>query len=229
MKVFDLWDNNVRIVLTDKSDGNMRAIETSDADEVARNQNALLDSLDLSPSQVARILSTYDTDNFIEYIKLDSVGPYDIPNAESMPRSDGILTPTKDLGMFLPLADCLGIVLFDPAHSALMTVHSGRHNLEQYGAQKAVEFMRQEIGSDPKSILAWFSPSAGKHNYPMYKFNNHSLEEVALEQLARSGVPENNVILSSVDTTTNDSYFSHSSGDHSKRFAILALMPKRKP
>lgn len=214
------------MILTDKSDGNMRAVDPNDAEEVAKNYEKLASEISLPMKQIARIRSVYDTDNFLDYVEANDPSNRSLSDGESMERSDGILTTRKGMGIFLPIADCLGIVLYDSFKKALMVVHSGRHNIEQCGAEKAVQFMSEKIGSKPEDILAWFSPSAGKNNYPLQKIDGKSLQEVAYEQLQRSGVKAENITLSDVDTTMHERYFSHSGVDKTKRFAVLAFIKK---
>lgn len=170
----------------------------------------------------------YDSDDFCRYDVIDRSAA-----GEGMTRegriADGLATTEPNLALFLPLADCIGVVLYDPEHEALMVTHLGRHNLEQYGGQKSVEFMMEKFNTSPGKLEIHFSPSAGKENYPLFSFGGKSLAEVAVEQLEAAGVKQENIELSPIDTTTDERYFSHSEylkGNRPTdgRFAIAAWL-----
>ena len=223
MKLFSPWGDSVKIVLSDKSDGNMRSIGDDEA-EVLQNQTKMAEFAKLGIDGVARILSDYDRDDFVRYFNLNSAGGFAIRQGEGGVVNDGLLTSSSEMGVFLPIADCLAVVLFDSQNNALMMVHSGRHNLEQDGLSDAVKFMVDQIETDPANIKAWLSPSAGQENYPLHQLDNKSLQQVATEQLIASGVLDENIIKSEIDTTTDQNYFSHSMGDTISRFAVLAVL-----
>lgn len=110
-----------------------------------------------------------------------------------------------------------------------MLSHLGRHNLEQYGGTKCVDYLVREFGADPKNLTVWLSPAAGKENYPLYSFDNRGLHDVAIAQLNKAGVPLGNIVASPIDTAIDQNYYSHSqfkSGKRSAdgRFAIVAIM-----
>ena len=138
-------------------------------------------------------------------------------------------TDSPELALFLPIADCVGAVLYDPTKKVLMLSHLGRHNLEQDGGQKSVEFMVKEFGVDPNNIITWLSPAAGAENYPMFSFNNRGMQDVTTEQLMKAGVKAESISASPIDTTTNQNYYSHSEfkkGNRPEdgRFAVVVKM-----
>ena len=140
---------------------------------------------------------------------------------KNISASDGLATRTPGVGVFLPLADCPGVVIYDPHQRILMVVHAGRHNLEQDGLVKAVEFLTG-LGSQPRDLTAWISPTAGAENYPVEAFGGQGLLQIATNQLAKAGVSK--IAYDETDTTTSEKYYSHSQGDHDKRFAIVAYI-----
>jgi hypothetical protein len=224
MKTLKLWGGQVWVVLTDRADDNMRDMgELSDA--VAANQERALARAGATPQSAVRVLVKYDRDDFTRYFLTDDTGKLAMTWGEDGTTNDGILTTRQNgLAIFLPLADCLGAVLYDSTVGALMMVHAGRHNIEQDGLSRTVEFMTRQVGSQPENITAWFSPSAGAKNYPLYNFDGQSLQDVAIKQLTAAGVSAKNITKSNIDTTTNSNYFSYSQGDKSQRFAIVAKL-----
>lgn len=195
---------------------------------VDENRRAFLEQRNLSLEKSVLVQLDYDSDNFCRYDVIDETAA-----GEGIVRggriADGLATQTKGLALFLPLADCVGVVLYDPEHVALMLTHLGRHNLEQNGGQRSVEFMIDEFGTDPSKLKVFFSPSAGKENYPVFSFDGKSLAEVAVIQLQTAGVRLENIEVSPIDTTEDLSYFSHSEflKNHRKndgRFAVVAWL-----
>ena len=110
-----------------------------------------------------------------------------------------------------------------------MVTHLGRHNLEQHGGQKSVEFMMKKFNTSPGKLEIHFSPSAGRENYPLFSFGGKSLAEVAVEQLTAAGVRSETIELSLIDTTIDERYFSHSQYLKGRRpsdgrFAIISWL-----
>lgn len=143
--------------------------------------------------------------------------------------SDALMTTQPGIALFLPLADCVGAVLYDPTQKVLMLSHLGRHNIEQNGAYESVKYMQQNASTEPSKVQVWLSPSAGGENYPLHAFDNKSQQEVVIEQLLKAGIISSNIEASTVDTTTDSNYFSHSEflKDDSQpqgRFAVVAMM-----
>lgn len=180
----------------------------ADSTMVDDNRRRFLEREGASLEHSVLVQLDYASENFCRYDVVDGSAA-----GEGMIRdgriADGLATTEKNVALFLPLADCIGVVLYDPEHEALMLTHLGRHNLEQLGGRKSVEFMVARFDTDPTKLEIHFSPSAGKENYPMFSFGGKSLAEVAVEQLVTTGVKQGNIELSPIDTT-DENYFSHS-------------------
>ncbi len=206
-------------------------MKKADADPVAvdSNRRRFLEREGVVPEQTVLVHLSYDSEDFTRYGVVNETDAGDGITHDVKQIADGLATQTKNLALFLPLADCIGVVLYDPVHQAVMLTHLGRHNLEQQGGQKSVEFMAMRFGSDPGQLEVYFSPSAGKENYPVFSFDGQSLADVALAQLTTAGVKRTNITLSPIDTTTDQEYFSHSQYLKGKRandgrFAIVARL-----
>jgi Uncharacterized conserved protein len=219
MKLFNLG-KCVRIALSDRNDGSMKVLLEADDKAPERRAN-FLEKLNLTPESTAFVKVLYDRD---DYCKFDEVSEaFSLPLSGDVTTCDGLVTADSGIGIFLPLADCLGVVLFDKNSGALMVVHCGRHTVLQEGAFKAVGFMRLKFGVDPGDIVVWLSPSAGKKKYPIYDLEGISLQEAVVRQLVSAGVGKEKIELSTIDTTSDMEYYSHSQGDTLNRFAICAV------
>lgn len=174
-----LFNEKVEVVVSEISDGNMRFFNNKNEAKIIKNQERLGNALNLTGEKIARIKTIYgDRKNFTDFDKITSQNlfKYAITNPEEkIPVSDGLITKYSNVGILLPLADCLGVVVFDEEHQALI-----------------------------------------------YKFENKLLSEIAKEQLTEAGVLSENIIDHKVDTVDNDNLPSHSNGDKTRRFAIIA-------
>lgn len=214
--------DGIRVGLSDKTDGNMKVIDPDDMVQTELSRQRFLGAMGLNNKSTYFVRVSFDTDDFCQFMEADEENGLWLGG--KVKRCDGLLTTRKGVGLFLPLADCLGMVLYDKRNAAIMVVHCGRHTVLQDGAYKAVQYMMEAAGTKPEDVLAWLSPSAGKGNYPIYDLGGISLQEAVIEQLMRAGVDEMNTQMSDVDTTTHEHYFSHSQGDKRDRFAIVAVI-----
>lgn len=224
------FSDAVVVGLSSADDGNMK-FGYGDDETVRENRQAFLAQLDIDPTQTTLVRISYaDTTDFARYQIVDDshLGEGMLESVSSL-HADALVVTRPDHALFLPLADCLGAVIYDPTDRILMVSHLGRHSLEVEGAIKSVQFLVNEFGSDAKDLQIWLSPGVGSDSYPLQAFGDRSLVEVACEQLLTAGVSEANIEISDIDTAESDNYFSHSEylagtqmGD--ERFAIVAMM-----
>ena len=219
-----LFDGKVEVGISETSDGNMRFFGEGDEGEIIENQRRLGSSFTGSESRLARVRTIYDErKDFTDYREIteENLGDYAIENPEEkILVSDGLATRDSKIGLLLPLADCLGVVVFDEKRGILGLLHAGRHNIEQEGAKKFIEYFKEKFGSEARDLALYFSPHAV--NYPIFKFGGRGLSEVATEQFLDSGVLGENIFNPKIDTVKSANFPSYSSGDKFKRFAIAA-------
>lgn len=180
-------------------------------------------------------LITYGTEQ-----TYDTITEVTEPNNDGL-RADTLYTEQKNVAPFLPVADCVATVIYDPARKALALAHLGRHSTLVNMMTKTIAFF-VEKGSNPQDLLVWMAPSAKQANYRMEYFDAATRPEWqdfcekktggyyldlsgynrarAIEQ----GVLPANIVVSAVDTATDPHYFSHSQGDREGRFAVVAMI-----
>lgn len=224
MKIINLFDGEVLFGVSHRGDGNMRFFDGDEA-ETIKNQEKFARRVGVE--KVARINTRYENrDDFTEYkiVAADNFDKFDTNQPEDdIEISDGIVTKEKNLGIILPLADCLGMVVYCPKKKILGLLHAGRHNIEQFGPRKFIEKMCSEFGCKTKDLKVYFSPCA-RSNYPLHKFNNMSIQDTVKMQLKEVGVLPENITENLDDTTTSEEYPSNSCGDRKLRFAILVAI-----
>lgn len=216
--------------LSSVNDGNMK-FDRGDDEQTRENRIAFLNQVDIDPIQATLVQVSYeDTTDFTRYrIVDDSHQGEGMLAPQSDLHADALVVTRPDHALFLPLADCIGAIIYDPEVEVMMMTHLGRHSIEQTGATKSVQFLVDEFGSNPSDLLVWISPSVGAESYPLHAFANRSLRDVAVEQLCASGVVREHIEVSDIDTAESSDYFSHSeygAGNQmtDERFAIIAMM-----
>jgi hypothetical protein len=162
------------------------------------------------------------------------------PTADGV-QADVVYTETPGVGLFLPIADCIGTVLYDQTRAALALAHLGRHASVAKTMSKTIEHFVQK-GSNPADLLIWMSPSIAKEQYGLAYFDDATAtdwEQFVMRKEGKihldlagfnkalavhAGVPDANIFVSPVTTATDPNYFSHSQGDSNARFAVVAQL-----
>ena len=79
--------------------------------------------------------------------------------------ADGLVTNDPDLVIGVKVADCCGIVLYDPVTGARAAVHSGWRGTVKNIAARGVEALVDTYGASPLHIHAGLSPCASQQQY----------------------------------------------------------------
>jgi YfiH family protein len=81
------------------------------------------------------------------------------------PRADIILTDKPEVTLFMRYADCVPLVLYDPAKRAIGLAHAGWRGTVAQVAATAVAAMSLHFGSRPADVLAAIGPSISAAHY----------------------------------------------------------------
>lgn len=196
---------------------------------VITNREHFLKKLGITMNDTTRLKVDFNTDNFCRYIELSEQDKGKGMRDNELAEADAIITTKSGHALMLPVADCVGTVLYDETHHVLMVSHLGRHSLEQNGGKKSVEYLKKNYGSEPNAIKVWLTPAAGKDVYPIWALDNKGMKEAVFEQLLAAGIKRGHITDSAIDTDKDPRYFSYSEflkgnrpedGDH----AIVAMM-----
>ncbi len=213
------------------SDGSMKIIDEESRQSIMENRNKFLIKHSVNPSDTILVKITYDTEDFCKYITVSTNDRGDGIIRTSTITADALCTNEIGTALFLPIADCIGAVIYSERNHALMVSHLGRHSIEQNGALKSVQYFMEQYSLKPEDISIWMSPSVGKETYPLHNYNNQSLNEVARKQFMQAGVKKNKIQDEGIDVANHPDYYSHSSflkGNQPEdgRFAIVAVLHK---
>jgi len=220
---------NVIVAISKVNDGNMLIASDKSNRKVIENRKKFLNRNSIDINQTTRISTIYGGANYRRYHEVTERQMGDGMLDGGVIISDAIVTTKPNHALFLPIADCIGAVIFDTKKNILMLSHLGRHALEQNGGFESVKFLIDNYGSKPSDLQVWLTPSPGSKSYPMYAFDNHSMKSITYEQLEAAGVSSKNIIDDKTDTSESLDYFSHSEylkGNRPSdgRFAIVAMM-----
>jgi len=153
------------------------------------------------------------------------------------PTGDALITDAKGLPIGIKVADCQGILLFDPVQNAIAAVHSGWRGSTQNIIGKTVRRMADEFGTEPEDILAAISPSIGpccleftdpfkelpKAVHPFVYKRNLDFWALGCHQLAEAGV--RSIELKAECTKCHpDRYYSHRNGDEGRMEVFIGLI-----
>lgn len=218
----------ITIATSTVHDGTMKSTDGS-WQSVLPAREAFLEKHALRPEHTTLVQVAYETDNFCRYQDVSAEDQGDGITRGATIEADALITTTPGHALFLPLADCIGAVIHDPTRGVLMVSHLGRHSLEQHGGTKSIRYLIDTHDVDPKSLTVWLSPAAGAEHYPLHAFEGRSLHDVAIEQVTKAGVPTSNITASLIDTTKDETYYSHSQFLAGKRpgngrFAIVVTL-----
>jgi YfiH family protein len=98
-----------------------------------------------------------------DVVTVDEPGP---PPLDDVPTADALVTSVRGLGLMVRIADCVPVLLADPARGVVGAVHAGRAGVVLDVVGRAVERMRAEGAGD---LVAWIGPHvcAGCYEVPV--------------------------------------------------------------
>ncbi|HSX00756.1 MAG TPA: laccase domain-containing protein [Candidatus Saccharimonas sp.] len=142
--------------------------------------------------------------------------------------ADALVTRTPGVGLFVLLADCQSISLFDPRAMVIALIHAGRFGLQEQLVTKVIEHLHHHYGSLPENLMAYLGPrlSAEHHVFEPWITQEVSgwgkhmkitangrytldIRGYALEQLRVAGVRIKNIEETPIDTYSSPVFYSH--------------------
>jgi polyphenol oxidase len=80
-------------------------------------------------------------------------------------HADALITDVPGFAIGVETADCVPVLLFDPAKPAVAAVHAGWRSTVKKIVQKAINRMSEEFGSEPSRMIAAIGPAIGPECY----------------------------------------------------------------
>jgi copper oxidase (laccase) domain-containing protein len=196
---------------------------------VIHNREVYLQKNHITMDQAIRLRVAYDREDFCRYVEVNGTNKGQGMQGEDIDVADALITTEKYTALFLPIADCVGTVLYDPTTGVLALAHLGRHSLEQLGGEKIVAYLTEKHGVDPKNLKLWLTPAPNKDLYPIWALASQGMKEVAFEQLKKAGVLIENITDNPADSATDPNYYSYTAFYNGLRpddgdYCIVAMM-----
>lgn len=233
------FPENVLVRVSSRQDGTVldRAVGIHNP-AIVTNRTKFCDTQGVSYGDVVYQRIIYDKHQLYDHIV--EVGPQDTCSHKDEIAADALITSEPSVGLLLPVADCVATVLYDTVAGRLALAHLGRHSTVANLMPKLLERLRA-LGTNPKDVIVWMAPAVQRASYRMEYFDLAvdplwsefceqkddgfylDLPGYNRARAIEAGVPLENIHVSPVDTAIDPSYFSHSQGDVTGRFAVLAM------
>ncbi len=233
--------SDLLVAVSSKDDGTMlNRIRGRHVAEVIENRRRFCDQIGVKYDDVVYHVISYDQGQTFDTIADVTEADTTRHNSEGI-FADALYTEAVGVGLFLPVADCIATVIYDPKRRALMLVHLGRHSTVAQLMTRAIRYF-VERDSQAKELQIWMSPSITQKNYRMdyfdhtndtnwHNFCRQTADGIYLDMQGfnrslaiQAGVPADNIVVSPIDTADDLHYFSHSSGDTAGRIAAVVMM-----
>ncbi len=129
-----------------------------DPARVAENRRRAFDALDLDPGSSHDVWQVHSAEIVV----------VDAPRRDApLVQADGIVTRTPGVTLFMRFADCVPILVVDPARGAIGMAHAGWLGTVRGAARQLVRTMVEACGSRPEELLAGLGPAIAAHHYPI--------------------------------------------------------------
>jgi YfiH family protein len=161
-------------------------------------------------------------------------------SGETPPSADALITDVPGKGLVIKLADCQGVVLYDPEKNVVALVHSGWRGNVGNILGKTVRRMEQDFACRSGALYAAIGPSLGPccgefqghEGYFPESFRRFQVREnyfdlwaVSCWQLLEAGVPARNMEVFGVCTRCRaDLFYSYRKEGKTGRFAVAAML-----
>ncbi|MCX7879903.1 MAG: peptidoglycan editing factor PgeF [Ignavibacteria bacterium] len=150
---------------------------------------------------------------------------------------DALVTNRKNKILIVKIADCAGVLIYDPKKEVISAVHSGWRGSAKNIVPKTIQYLIDNFGTKPEDLLIYISPLASAEKYTVgievakifpnstikangnYFFDNR--KELLL-QLKSVGVQQSNIEISPLCTISSTELHSfRRDGDFSGRMAAF--------
>lgn len=164
--IFKLHKNLLAFSTTKKAFKNEAPRFTGDTKEIFQeNRKQLANLLDIETRQLVFPRQTHT--NCV-------VSLTEIPE-EEIKETDALLTNQPGICLCVQTADCVPILLFDPAEEIIAAIHAGWRGTVQKICVETVQKMKDGFGTSPQNLLALIGPSISP---AFYEVGDEVVEEV---------------------------------------------------
>lgn len=175
-------------------------------------------------------------------IFLNQIHKDDVIKIEKKPQiqisGDALITQEKGIPLSIKVADCQGVLIYDPKTESIGAVHSGWRSSSLDIIGKTIKKMQSEFESSPSDLLVGISPSLGPccaeftdpkkelpdFIHPYINKNKVDFWSLSLAQCMKVGIPEDQIEITKTCTKCHsDKYFSHRNKDTGRMAVFIGL------
>lgn len=225
---------------------NFSVLRGDTRERVEENRRRFAEAAGINPDHVTHARQVHGTG--VAKVDWDDVG-------ETLDGCDALITDAEGLPLSVVFADCVPVLLYDPAHHALGVCHAGWRGTVNGAAAATLWAMQAAYSSDPAQILACIGPSIGPDSYQVgeevlamaqAKLTNaeryfhfpdgeearpyFNLWQANAGQLIEAGIAPEHIEISGIDTASHtDDFYSHRAEEgRCGLFAMMAWLTPRK-
>lgn len=165
-----------------------------------------------------------DEKNIIKLTQVHSDNIEIINDLSIKSKADSLITNIKGICITVSLADCLGILVYDPINEVIAAIHSGWQGTKLDIVGKTIQKLITDFNSSSEDLLFYLSPSASVDNYEVgpefldffpnsveirnnkYYFDNR---KTVINQILNKKCKFENITASEIDTISDLEMQSH--------------------
>jgi len=144
-------------------------------EKVLNNRRIMADSVGISLESF--VFANQVHGNHIEVIDNSAKGSGAIEKQGAISLTDGLITSTPGICLFVMAADCVSLLFYDPVQKVIAAVHAGWRGTILQIARKTVEKMALEFSCKPSDILVGIGPSIGPCCYTVGKEVENAVQD----------------------------------------------------
>ncbi len=137
---------------------NLGASVGDDPGAVEENRRRFFGSFGIQSSQVVRVKQVHGDGVLTVTEGLVSRRGFPGILLDERYEYDALVTNLPDLALVVSTADCLPLLIYDPAHGAVAAVHAGWRSTAKRIATRALDAMATAYGTDPKDCRVAIGP-----------------------------------------------------------------------
>ena len=132
-------------------------------EDILKNQQLLCEQLGIEPNRLVYPHQTHQT--VVRQITGGFLTLGKQQQDELLEGVDALVTDVRGVCIGVSTADCIPIIIYDPDHHAVATVHAGWRGTVARIAQKTVDVMRSTFNSIPSNLSAVVGPGISLKNF----------------------------------------------------------------
>lgn len=142
-----------------KADGNVGLGSPRDRADAWEMRQRWCESIGIDPQTLVTVGQVHGND--VRVVTAADAGRGATPESQHLGLADALITDASDVALMTLHADCLMILLVDPARPAVGVVHAGWRGTVVDIAGKAIAAMTAAFGTEPGNVRAFLGPAIG--------------------------------------------------------------------